>query len=437
MPALQQSSRQKQSAVVTQSMVQACSILSMNIEELQEYIQNAALENPLISFESFSHIPAYDASADSRGFTEAVIDFGGQMAEANGFFEGTTRLRDYLIMQIPKRLNDRQYKVFYYIINSLDKNGFFREAETSAAGRLGVPTETVSEMLDMIRPMDPSGVGAADLRQCFLIQLKRDRSRSELAIRLLEDEYDSLCRNRLKEVSHRLGCTISEIYEAIELIRTLESRPSRMFDREVPRYIIPDVTVSPWEDNFAISLNKEFLPEVRLDETYCCMEDFDSDAKVWLAEKKKQASAIQHFVQKRNSTLLLVCTEIFRCQKMFFFKGPEYLCRLKQKDVAAALGCHESTVFRAVNGKYLSCSWGTFPLTYFFSNTIECEDEDIPCNPKNQLKYIVDSEDKASPLSDSKIACMLSEQGLRISRRTVAKYREEAGIPASSLRKKY
>ena len=113
MPALQQSSRQKQSAVVTQSMVQACSILSMNIEELQEYIQNAALENPLISFESFSHIPAYDASADSRGFTEAVIDFGGQMAEANGFFEGTTRLRDYLIMQIPKRLNDRQYKVFY------------------------------------------------------------------------------------------------------------------------------------------------------------------------------------------------------------------------------------------------------------------------------------------------------------------------------------
>lgn len=107
------------------------SILSMNIEELQEYIQNAALENPLISFESFSHIPAYDASADSRGFTEAVIDFGGQMAEANGFFEGTTRLRDYLIMQIPKRLNDRQYKVFYYIINSLDKNGFFREAETS------------------------------------------------------------------------------------------------------------------------------------------------------------------------------------------------------------------------------------------------------------------------------------------------------------------
>lgn len=90
-----------------------------------------------------------------------------------------------------------------------------------------------------------------------------------------------------------------------------------------------------------------------------------------------------------------------------------------------------------MNGKYLSCSWGTFPLTYFFSNTIECEDEDIPCNPKNQIKYIVDSEDKASPLSDSKIACMLSEQGLRISRRTVAKYREEAGIPASSLRKKY
>ena len=135
--------------------------------------------------------------------------------------------------------------------------------------------------------------------------------------------------------------------------------------------------------------------------------------------------------------MLLVCTEIFNAQKAFFHKGPEYLRPLKQKDISDALGCHESTVFRAVKGKYLSCPWGTYPLTYFFSNTIECEDGYDACNPKEMIRSIIDAENKLSPLSDQAIANRLVSQGIQISRRTVAKYRNEAGILPMSLRKQY
>lgn len=438
MASLHASGVQKQMTSITQSTIQACNVLSMSLEELLEHVQEAAMENPLISFESIPLLSPYGTLVDSHGFREAVVDFAPDIGLDRNFFSNNHKLIELLCMQIPNHTGSEQRRIIGYIINSLDEDGYFRENEEETVKRLGCDTQQLHAALKLVQRMEPPGIAARNLRECLLIQLKRIYPDETLAYMMVEECFDQLSKNQLKAIAKSLRCSISDICQALETLRKLECRPARQYAQDAVRYIIPDITIAGYEDNFTISLNKEASLSIQLDKDYelsACGDDLQ--AQRWMAEKKRQASALQLFIQKRNSTLLLVCGEIFRAQKPFFFKGPEYLRPLKQKEIATALNCHESTVFRAVKGKYLSCSWGTFPLTYFFSNTIDCEDGYDACNPKQMIRSIIEAENKAHPISDGEIAKRLMADGVKISRRTVAKYRDEAGIPVVSLRKKY
>lgn len=439
MYATQQHHVQTQSQTISLNMIQACSVLSMSLEELSAYIQDAATANPLISFES---IPGFSPGGDAGQpelLRRASIDFADGLDSSQSVFSTGVSGWQSLVLQIPPRISQRKALILRYLINSLDPDGYFRESVQELSVLLGCGIGEIEECISIIQRMEPAGIAARDLRECLLLQLERDPAADKLALLIVRDYFHELTKNQLKVIARAARRELAQINAAIDSIRRLNCRPGAELSGGSVRYIIPDVTIGKAEDNFTIALNRDFPLEIQLDESY--MDSFrslsDTETLSWLKDRKRQASLLQFFINKRNSTLLLVCGEIFQAQKPFFFKGPEYLRPLRQRDIAQALSCHESTVFRAVKDKYLSCAWGTFPLSYFFSNLLECEEDTMACNPKQLIRALIDSEEKSAPLPDSAIAHELSSRGIQISRRTVAKYRGEAGIPSASLRRAY
>ncbi len=434
-----QQSSQRQGLSISQSTIEACRILSMSIDELHSYIQDAATGNPIISFESIPQLTPYGKALAFPDIKASSIDFASNLASDKNLFASSSAFKDLLYLQIPPRSGVGQERILRYLINSLDKDGYYRDSTQDSAHILSCTEADIDEALAIIQHMEPHGVGARDLRECLLLQLERRPTGDELPLIIVRDHFEQMVKNQIMQLSKALCTTPSKIHAALDTIQGLDCRPAGIYSDSTARYIIPDVTIGKHEDDFTIQLNRDNSLGVHVDSSYAdslgCGND--KDAIAWLQEKSRQASMLQLFVQKRNSTLLLVCSQIFEAQKPFFFKGPEYLRPLKQKDIADTLSCHESTVFRAVKGKYLSCSWGTFPLTYFFSNTLECGDGFDPCNAKQMIRRLIDSEDKLAPISDGSIAEKLKELGIQISRRTVAKYRSEASIPNAAMRKKY
>lgn len=438
MPHIEQTSLQRQAFSISQATISACNVLSMSAEELYSYIQEAANENPLISFESIPHFYALGQDAAYRPARETSIDFISELDSEKSAFASSSPLVEHLRLQIPARCGAGEERIIKYLINLLDSDGYFRESARECSRLLNCTEEQTERALAVIQGMDPPGVGARDLRECLLLQLRHRRMEGSLAYGILKDHFGAIAKNQVRDVAKALNCELEQVYEALQVIRGLDSRPARQFSDQSPGYIIPDISVGRQEEGFSVQLNRELPFELQFDQSYEeLLRCGDEGARLWLRDKRRQAAALRLFIQKRGQTLLLVAEEIFRQQKPFFFKGPEYLRPLRQKDIAEALSCHESTVFRAVSGKYLSCCWGTFPLSYFFSNQLDCGEGFDPCNPKLMLKKMIDAEDKRSPLSDSALAEKLLEHGVRISRRTVAKYRDEAGIPAAALRRKF
>ena len=389
---------QKQTHTLSQSMIQACSVLAMGLDELSEFIRDAADENPLISFDSVPRLATCAGSLPVDISARVGIDFADELNCVRNAFSGHSELRDFLLLQIPAGTEDREYAIIRYVIDSLDPDGYFRDSVEETASRINCSSQEIESALAVIWRMDPAGIGARDLRQSLMLQLERSYPADKLSYYILRDYFHELSRNRVETISGALRCKLSEVYDAIENIRRLNCRPTAEFSAETAKYIIPDITVSGQDDNFHLSLNREMTLDIKIDESYTTGLDMSADpaAQLWLRDMKRQASMVRLFVQKRNTTLLLVCNEIFKAQKAFFFKGPEYLRPLRQRDIACSLSCHESTVFRAVRNKYLSCTWGTYPLSYFFSNLSDGIDDADIGNPKRMLRLIIEREDKSA-----------------------------------------
>ena len=426
---------QRQSLNMAQATIQACNILSMSMDEVYEFIKEASMENPLISFESMPYLTPTAYGTAVFAAREASIDFAEDLSDSLGIFNHGSRLKAFLRLQIPPHLDTRLGRIVRYLIDCLDDAGYLRESDQEVSSILGCAESAVAEALKTIHGMQPRGVGARDLRECLMLQLDGNT----VEHRIVKDCFEQFIKNQPKTAARKLGIETDEVCLAFENIRSLDPRPCREYDDRTARYIIPDVNIDCHNGVFSITLNREFAPSIQIDNLYesTISGAADSVARTWMYEKKQQAVLLKKLVQKRNTTMLLVCREIFNCQKPFFYKGQEYLRPLKQREIAENLECHESTVYRAVKGKYLSCKWGVFPLEYFFSNKIDCPDGCESCNPKQLIRDIISSENKSSPLSDQEITDQLMNRGIRISRRTVAKYRDGEGIPSAQRRKKY
>ena len=338
---------------------------------------------------------------------------------------------------------DELHRLGKYIIETLDENGYLTSTVPEIAEAAGASEGMVRQALKLIQKMDPAGVGAADLRECLLIQLRNIDMLTEPLETMINDHLEDLADNRLSVISKAMGIPVKEVQSLGDVIRTLEPKPGRQFaSGDDARYIIPDVIVEKTDDGYQININGRSTPRLKVSPYYrSLLQDADKDEKLseYLSDRVNSALWLIRSIDQRKQTIYNVAEAIVKFQREFFDRGCKYMKTLTLRDVAEEIGVHESTVSRSINGKYLQCSHGIFELRHFFSAGVsDGKGEGVSSRSiKEFIKEIVEAEDPKKPCSDQTIVGLLEEKGFNISRRTVAKYRDELGILSSSKRRRY
>lgn len=330
-----------------------------------------------------------------------------------------------------------------YIIQTLDDNGYMTFSPEEIAEQLNISHHLVEEARQLIWTFDPPGVGAADLKECMKIQLSAINKLSEKMSIIIDDHLEDIAKNRFSSVARQTNMTVMEVSEAAELLRSLEPKPGRCYASfEAPRYIVPDVAVEKIHGKYMVKVNSHTAPHLVIRNDYKSMlKKHDRDSKVvsFLSDKLNSAAWLIRSIEHRRETIYKVVTEVVDIQQEFFEKGRCGLKPMTMKQIAERTGVHESTVSRAVSGKYLQCPQGVFELRYFFSGSSNFSGADgqeaTSEGLKSMIEKLVETEDRTSPMSDRRIAEAILIKGIAVSRRTVAKYREELGIPSSSARR--
>jgi RNA polymerase sigma-54 factor len=327
------------------------------------------------------------------------------------------------------------------IIGNLDENGYLQSPleELSAEGGVGLPE--LEEALKVVQSLDPVGVGARDVRECLLLQLEERGARGGLAWRIVEDHLNLVESRQHKELARLLARPLEHIQIADRVIRTLDPRPGLRYSGPGARVVEPDVVISKEGDDYIIELNDDDLPQLRLNRDYRRMLDRDAEPSKDVRNyvKERYASAIQFMknIEQRKQTILKVCQSIVQRQTDFLDRGLDFLKPMMIKDVAEEIGVHPSTVSRAVASKYAHTPQGVFELRYFFSEAVQG-----PLGGgtpllllKRRVKKMIEGEDSSRPLTDEQITARLQQQGIHVTRRTVAKYREDMKIPSTHHRR--
>ncbi len=447
---------QAQKQIISQKMIQSVNILQMSTQELSEYIKEVCLENPVIDFtdgevnqkdeerirklEWLANLDEQNRSYYQYDRDDAENDTGinnvaGRMTE---------RLEDILHMQLlAGKYSPKEQEIFDYIIDCLDSRGFFNVPVSEVAMVHGVSEEMAQNCINIMRHLEPVGVCAANVQECLLMQMEKREDCGEIDRAIVRDYMELLGKNQLHVIARNLKVEVSDVMEAAARIQELNPRPAQGFDNgELVRYVVPDITVVKFQDHFEILLNDYTCPVLQVNKDYLQMlkSDCDKDVKDYLFHKVKQAEEIQECIQRRSSTLMALAKCIVDVQRSFFMTGKNSLKPFRLQEAAEIIGCHESTVSRALKDKYLQCCWGVYPLSFFFPKSLGDQETGVGLavlEVKDRLKQVIDQEDKSKPLSDQRIAEILKGQGVDISRRTVVKYREEMGIPNSRGRKNF
>lgn len=446
---------QTQKLSMTPELIQAIQILQYNNQELNEYIDKELLENPIL--ESEYHKES-DTEIDIDSLRDQLIQ-ADENVEAykqweshstsdeysyENFVAFNYTLTEFLIEQLHfSSLKGQDAEIGRYIIENIDDNGYLSMSLEEICSVLDVDLDSCERVLDLIHTFEPSGVGARDLNECLIIQLA--------SLGELTDEIEFIISNRLKDladnkyaiISKEVGISLTEVQEIADLIKTLEPKPGRGFDSDNSiKYILPDIYVEETNGEYIVSANDGSTPSLHISSYYNSLtEEAKSDKELsnYLNNRFNSAMWLMKSIEQRKKTIYNVASAIVQFQNDFFAKGERFLKPLTLKQIAETVGVHESTVSRAINGKYMQCPRGVFELKYFFTGGILNEDgSGVSSNSiKSMIKEFVDAEDDKKPLSDSKISEMLHEKGIDISRRTVAKYRDDIGILPSSKRRRF
>jgi len=352
----------------------------------------------------------------------------------------STSLTEHLIWQLRMSgLDDVEQAIATLLIGNMDKDGYLQVAVEDIAFQSGQDFDLVERTLERIQELDPPGVGARDLRECLLLQIRTRGDEDGLAAVIVRDHLVLLESKRYDKIAKDLGAPIEEVVAAANYIATLEPKPGRNFGEGDIRYITPDVFVQKIGEELVVTLNDEGLPRLRVSNFYRrVLGDSDTgDAKKYIQDKMRAAAWLIKSIQQRQRTLYLVTQSIVRFQREFFDHGVSQLKPLVLKDVAMDIGMHESTVSRATANKYVHTPQGTFELKFFFTSSLSGADgEDVSAESvKERIREIIAQEDPRRPLSDQHIAKLLSAEHVGIARRTVAKYREMMGVLPSSKRR--
>ena len=444
-----------QTIALSQKMIQSTEILQMGSVELENYIKELAVENPVVDLDDQKEMPGsgdellrkleWLSRSDEQNRVYYSQDYDHDEGDRWNFYidEGED-LADYLMSQlIGSDYSQRQMEVLNYMALCLDSKGYLTETPEDIASRFGMDLEEVYSLLFVLQGLEPAGVGARNLKECLLLQMDRQGIEDMTVRTVVTDYLELLGKNQLHVIARKMKVSTDEIALAGKVIKALNPKPGSGFSsREHLKYITPDVVVVHLGGYYEILLNEYMYPKISINNYYLkLLKNNDSkETKNYVNEKVHQAQWIMNCISQRNRTLMNVTKEILDVQGQFFLRGPGNLKPMKLSDIASRLNIHESTVSRAVRDKYMQCSWGVYPLNYFFSKGIAAGTALASVTPedvKRSIHEIIDGENKKKPLSDRLIAQALDVKGIHISRRTVAKYREEEGIKDASGRKKF
>ena len=482
--------RQRQQLVMTPKLQQALKLLQMPAIELQQMLKQEIMENPLLEevedYEEISDEEAPEASADPESpvETEAPVevpeseeeqvkpmegeagaetvdwdeyfnegfDLGNSAQEEEHkeeFFEkvpvAKQSFTDTLTGQLRMITDDPVLlAIGDYLIGSLDGSGYLTCDIQEAANTIGVPVEQVDHVLEMIQSFDPAGVGARNLQECLLLQLRHRGLGDSPAALIVRDHFDEFKQKKYVEIARKLRLTIQEVQDQCKLVSTLDPKPGLEVVAEDPRYVIPDLVVDTVDGKYVVYLNDRNIPRLRVsqhyhDELMREVRDGDSEAKEFINARLKSAKWLIQTIEQRRRTMVKVMECIVRKQRDFFDKGTAFLKPLTLQQVASEINMHESTVSRVTTNKYVQTPRGVFELKFFFSSSLGTQDggEVSAKSAKDKIRRIIEAEGAKAPLSDQKIADMLKKDGLNIARRTVAKYREQLNILPARMRRTY
>ena len=445
----------QQKQILSLKQQQSVEILQMNALALSEYARELAEENPLVEWseENETFAPQKEKllqklewleEADEQNRSFYRVEHETDEADAERFgMKDEQSLREYLLFQInTQEIPEGHKTVLRFLAESTAENGYLEpDAMEMMMERYPMKKSTAARILSEFQSLDPVGVGARDLRECLLIQLKQ-KGASPLAVKLVEKHLEDVAKNRLSHIAKQMKTTTAEIAEALKEIRGCQPKPGSGFVGEGNvEYVIPDVLVEHKNGEWNVIVNGSVTPHLNISHAYVKMlrEGVNTETEQYISEKLKQAEWALQCISRRESTLQNVAECIVRRQKVFFAEPHGQLMPLRLADVAEELGIHESTVSRAVKEKYLQCERGVFLLQDFFSKAIAKEDAGTVSadSIRDRLKTIIEQEDKQKPLSDRELTEKLVAEGIQISRRTVAKYRETMGIAGASGRKEF
>jgi RNA polymerase sigma-54 factor len=354
-----------------------------------------------------------------------------------------TSLQEVLLEQVrDSGLTEDDRRIAEMLIGNIDDHGYLKANMEELASTTNTPVEKIQAVLRVVQTFDPPGVGARDLQECLIRQLERAGEEDSIEYRIIKDFMDALGKRRIPEIARGLGMDVEEVQEAIGRIARLEPRPGRAFLSDNNQYILPEVFVHKVGDEFVVTTNNDQIPHLRISNTYKdLMAQSGNSAEVlnYIREKIRAGKFLIKSLHQRQQTILNIGMEIVKRQREFMEKGVSCLKPLTMVQVAEIVGVHETTVSRAVSGKFMQTPQGIFEMKYFFTAGIQTASGEGMSNTsvKDMIAEMFRKEDPSKPLSDQEIVKMLQGKGIVIARRTVAKYRSELNILPSNLRKVY
>jgi RNA polymerase sigma-54 factor len=469
-----------QKLIMTPSLQQAIKLLQLSKLELQEVLNQELLENPLLEEsaeevkaeetqaeetkaenEQAAEPPAVEAKKEEKdsfdeidydAYFQDYIEYGynprGMGEEHEEFpIENTlTRppnLSDHLTWQLSMSdASPRTKEIAQFIIGNIDEDGYLRASEDEIVASGGYTTEEVQLAIQAVQSLDPIGVGARDLRECLLLQLRFLEIDAPLVEVIIRDHWEEFMQRKFVTLAKTLGIDMKTLEGIVELIKHLDPKPGRKYSNERAIYVEPDVYVHKVGDEYVIVLNEDGMPKLRINSGYRSMlnsMDSKSDGETvnYIKDKIRSAVWLIKSLDQRQRTIYKVAESIVKHQREFLERGIDFLRPLVLRDVADDIQMHESTVSRVVSNKYMHTPRGLFLMKYFFHSGIDSDTgEDISSlTVKKKIQSYIENEDPRKPLSDSKIMKILNDEGINIARRTVAKYRDELNIPSSTDRK--
>ncbi len=452
--------------VLAPQLQQSLHILQAAALELQNIVQQELQTNPVLEEETGT-FDSEEGSKDDGEFQEEFErlakldeewrDYMSQNVsyssrnpedeERRQFFFDSIASQETLQRHLWEQLNTAdvsksQREAAELIIGNMDDLGFLQASLEEISQNTGHPLGELEEMLSLIQTFHPVGVGARDLRECLLIQLRRLGKEDSLEHQIVDEHLEDLGRKRLPELARRLGVSVEQVQRAANFISTLDPKPGQIFTSDPNNYVLPDVSVDKVGEDYTVSLNSDQVPHLRISKTYKDLMTQGSngtEVRDYIREKIRSGKFLIKSIHQRQQTILNIANEIVKRQNEFLENGSAFLKPMTMVQIAEAVGVHETTVSRAISGKYMATPQGVFEMKYFFTPGYQTAAGAALSNTsvKEAISDLVRNEDARNPLSDKEIVEILSDRGIPIARRTVAKYRAELNILPSNLRKQY